>query len=80
LEFVASYCSDDLSRRKETDRFRRFSYADIIARDKANIDIQWAPNAVNPLEGQTPHALMKEILNDLEEAMREFAAAEAEIR
>ena len=80
VDFVASYCPDDLSWRTETDRFRRFSYADIIARDKANIDIQWSLDAVNPLEGQTPHELMKEILNDLGEAMREFAAAEFQIR
>ena len=30
--------------------------------------------------GDTPQMLMKEILKDLEEAMREFAAAESEIR
>jgi type I restriction enzyme M protein len=80
VDFVRSYSADDPSRRKETDRFRRFSYADIMARDRANLDIQWSPEGVDTTQGETPHALMKEILNDLEEAMREFGAAESEIR
>jgi hypothetical protein len=33
-----------------------------------------------PSKGSTPQALMKEILADLEEAMKELAAAEEEIR
>jgi hypothetical protein len=35
---------------------------------------------VNAIQKETPQALMKNILEDLEEAMREFAAAEKEIR
>jgi hypothetical protein len=50
-----------------------------MARDKANLDIQWQPEGMNPTQGETPQAMMKEILKDLEEAMREFAAAESEI-
>jgi type I restriction enzyme M protein len=79
-DFVESYSAGDHRGRKETHNFRRFTYADIIARDKASLDIQWQQEATDITEGATPQALMKEILRDLEEAMREFAAAESEIR
>jgi type I restriction enzyme M protein len=78
-DFVHCYCAEDLTRRGETDRFRRFTYSEIVARDKANLDFQWQYDRMNT-KSQTPEMLMKEILRDLEQAMREFAAAESEIR
>lgn len=79
-DFIRCYSTDDRSARKETRQFRRFKYADIIARDRANLDIQWQQDADRPSNESTPQSLMKEILTDLEEAMREFAATEEEIR
>ncbi len=79
-DFIHCYCADDPIRRKETDHFRRFKYSEIVARDKANLDIQWQYETTNVAKRVTPQALMKDILEDLEEAMREFAAAESEIR
>jgi type I restriction enzyme M protein len=77
-DFIQCYHADDISNRKETADFRRFKYSEIIARGGANLDIQWHDE--NPTtQGETPEALMKEILKDLEEAMREFAAAESKI-
>jgi type I restriction enzyme M protein len=78
-DFIACYCADNLERRKETACFRRFTYAEIISRDKANIDFQWQPKTA-AVQGETPQALMKEILKDLERAMAEFAEIESEIR
>jgi type I restriction enzyme M protein len=77
-DFIHCYRADDLAKRKETARFRRFKYSEIVARDKANLDIQWQHETANTTRGETPKALMKEILKDLEEAMREFSAAERE--
>jgi type I restriction enzyme M protein len=79
-DFIQCYCADDPTARKETAQFRRFKYSEIIARDKANLDIHWEPEKSETTNDETPQALMKEILKDLEEAMREFAAAENEIR
>ena len=79
-DFIHCYRADDPTRRKETDHFRRFKYSEIIARDKANLDIQWQHETMNATHGGTPQELMKEILEDLKEAVREFAAAESEIR
>lgn len=79
-DFVECYSATDPTRRKETAHFRRFRYSDILARDKANLDIQWQQETSNGVQRETPQTLMKEILADLAEAMKEFAAAEAEIR
>lgn len=79
-DFIKCYCSDAPTQRKQSSHFRRFKYSEIIARDKANLDIQWRHEAPDATQGETPQKLMKEILRDLEEAMREFAAAESEIR
>jgi type I restriction enzyme M protein len=78
-DFIRSYSASNPARRKETPHFRRFKYPEIIARDKANLDIQWHEEPVNPKAPDTPHGLMKEIFKDLQEAMTEFAAAESEI-
>lgn len=61
-------------------QFKRFDYSEIIVRDKANLDIQWEEDAVGSRDDETPQSLMKDILGDLEEAMKEFSMAEAEIR
>ena len=77
-DFVRCYSAVDRAARKETAHFRRFKYSEILARDRANLDIQWDGEAVG--ENETPQVLLKGILTDLEEAMREFAAVESEIR
>jgi len=79
-DFIHCYCANDRSQRKETEHFRRFKYTEIIARDKASLDIQWQQQTDKPSKATSPQALMKEILTDLEEAMKEFAAAEDEIQ
>jgi type I restriction enzyme M protein len=79
-DFVRCYSATDPTRRKETAHFKRFKYSEILARDKANLDIQWQQETTNGVQQETPQMLMQEILADLAEAMKEFAAAEAEIR
>ena len=36
-----AYSANNRRKRKETDRFRKFAYADLIKRDKTNLDIFW---------------------------------------
>jgi type I restriction enzyme M protein len=79
MDFVHSYRADDPTQRKETAHFQRLKYSEIMSRDKANLDIQWQRATVNAMKDETPKGLMKKILKDLEEAMREFANAESEI-
>ena len=78
-DFVRCYRANDPTRRMETTHFRRFTYSEIMTRDKASLDIQWQQETTNSSERESPQTLMKKILEDLAEAMKEFAAAEAEI-
>lgn len=77
-DFIHCYCAEDRTKRRETDHFRRFKYTEILTRDKANLDIQWQRDSTNAVRVGSPQELMKEILQDLEEVMREFAAVENE--
>lgn len=79
-DFVDSYRANAIAKRAETPVFRKFRYSDIVKRDKANLDIQCKQTESETNHGQSPQVLMQEILKDLEEAMKEFAAAESEIR
>jgi N-6 DNA Methylase len=40
-DFVACYSPEDRTKRVESDRFHRFTYDELLARDKANLDITW---------------------------------------
>ena len=66
--------ADMLSRRVESERFRAFSAEEILARDKANLDIFWLKDeSLGDLEDlPTPREIALSIKNDLQEAMREF--------
>ena len=75
-DFVSSYCAENVERRRETIRFRRYRYAEIVARHRANWDIRWSdPNSVGNAD-KGPLVLMQEIVADLSEAIEEFKAAE----
>jgi type I restriction enzyme M protein len=79
LEFIQCYCPDNRSRRKESVNFRRFKYQEVINRDKASLDIHWERETESSTN-RTPQDLIKEILKDLAEAMKEFSAADEEMR
>jgi type I restriction enzyme M protein len=75
-DFVRCYAAEDRRQRKATSHFRQFKYAEIVARDKASLDIQWQQQSASPTNKDTPQEIMQEILRDLEEAMKAFATAE----
>jgi type I restriction enzyme M protein len=77
-DFVRQFRAGNRDCRVETEHFRRFSYSEVVGRDKANLDIQWQlrPSKVRRDTSQT---LMRDILNDLQTAMTEFEAAEKEL-
>jgi len=80
-DFIQCYSADNISQRKESEHFRRFKYSDIIARGKANLDIQWQHDmSNNETRSSSSQVLMKQILDDLQEAMQEFASVEREIK
>lgn len=76
-DFVSSYCPGEVSRRVESATFKRFSYSEILARDRANLDIRWIPEGdVQMEEKLSPNVLMRQIVDDLSDAIEEFAAVE----
>ena len=76
-EFVAAYKPDEpRDNREESERFKCFSYEELIARDKANLDITWLrdPDLDNGDNLQPPEIIAQEIVEDLQAALNEFAA------
>lgn len=82
-EFVEQYRADDRERgRRETERFRRFSYAELMGRDKANLDIFWLKDtSLNNVDQLArPEELAAAIVKDLEVAMKAFSEVEQELK
>jgi type I restriction enzyme M protein len=76
--FVDCYSTNAPAGRRENHRFRRFSYADVMNRQNANLDIQW--QLEEPQERETHRSVARDILGDLRVAMKEFAALEKYLR
>jgi type I restriction enzyme M protein len=74
--FVACYNPDNRHERTETERFKRFTYEELVSRDKASLDIFWLRD--ESLEDTdnlpAPHIIAAEIVEDLEEALAQFTA------
>ena len=70
-DFIKSYNPENRRERKETERFKCFTYDEIIKRDKANLDIFWLKDEslddVDKLP--EPNVIASEIADDLEEAL-----------
>ncbi len=62
--------------RTESERWKAYPYEDLVGRDKANLDLVWLRDA--SLEDAdalpAPEILAREIVDDLEAALAEFAA------
>jgi type I restriction enzyme M protein len=80
-DFVHCYQPGRRKKRKESERFRCFSYEELVARDKANLDIFWLKDdSLADTENlPPPDELAREIIEDMETALEEFRAAESEI-
>ena len=80
-DFVESYCPTDRSKRVESERFHRFGYDELMARDKANLDITWLRD--ESLEDSSnlpaPGVLAAEIVEELEAALAQFAELAASL-
>ncbi|MCF7982079.1 MAG: SAM-dependent DNA methyltransferase, partial [Pseudomonadales bacterium] len=81
-EFIQCYKAEDRSKRKESDdipRWKSFTYDELIARDKTNLDIFWMKD--DSLEDTdnlpVPAVLAAEIVEQLEAALEEFRSVEA---
>lgn len=80
-DFVECYANGDLSARKETyseenpnGRWRRFTYEEILARDKTSLDISWMKN-----ETGTEDYTLAELLGQIKEKSENISRAIAEL-
>ncbi|MDZ4198269.1 MAG: hypothetical protein U1E27_03190, partial [Kiritimatiellia bacterium] len=68
--------------RKETERFRAFTYEELTRRDKVNLDIFWLKD--DALEESAnlpaPEVIAADITADLEAALEQFASIAADLK
>jgi type I restriction enzyme M protein len=73
-DFIACYQPENRHARTATERFRFFSYAELMARDKASLDIFWLKDdSLENLDDlPPPEVLQQEIIEHLEAALAAF--------
>ena len=81
-DFVARYHAENRHKRKETERFKFFSYEDLLKRDKVNLDIFWLKD--ESLEDSAnlpdPDVIAAEIVEDLQAALDQFSLIAADLK
>ena len=74
-EFVTCYHAANRHQRTESERFKCFTYEDLIKRDKVNLDIFWLKD--ESLEDSAnlpaPKVIAAEIMEDLQAALEQFS-------
>lgn len=80
-EFVESYKIDNFSHRVESERFKKFTYEELIQRDNTNLDIFWLKDdSLTDLDNlPDPEILITEIVDNLQSALEEFEVVKKEI-
>jgi type I restriction enzyme M protein len=73
-DFIKAYNPDNRHKRKETDRFKKFTYEEIIARDKTSLDIFWLKDdSLADLDNlPDPDVLALDIIENIEAALINF--------
>jgi type I restriction enzyme M protein len=81
-EFVHCYNPENRHERSESERFKGFTYDDLLKRDKVNLDIFWLKD--ESLEDSSnlpdPDVLALEIAEELEAALEQFAAIAEDLK
>ena len=71
LDFVKCYNPKNREKRKETERFRSYTYDELVKRDKVSLDIFWLKDkSLIDLENlPEPNVIADEIADNLESAL-----------
>lgn len=81
-DFLTCYNPKNRHNRKESERFKAFSYDELAKRDKANLDIFWLKD--ESLEESAnlpaPDIISAEIVEDLEAALEQFREIESDLK
>ena len=75
-EFVQAFAAVHRHNRVESDRFKKFTYEDLVVRDKTNLDIIWLKDdsIVDSADLPAPEVIAEEILESLQSAVEEIQA------
>lgn len=75
-DFVQSYQAGHRRDRVESERFKKFTYEELSARDKTNLDILWLKDdsIVDAKDLPAPEVIAEEILDSLQSAVEEIQA------
>jgi type I restriction enzyme M protein len=73
-DFIACYHPENRHERQATERFKYFAYDELIARDKASLDLFWLKDdSLDSLDDlPPPEVLAQEIIEHLEAALASF--------
>jgi len=73
-DFINCYKADNRTKRKDSERFKAYDYAEILKRDKVSLDIFWLKDeSLEDLENlPDPDEIAVDIVKDLESALEEF--------
>jgi type I restriction enzyme M protein len=80
-DFIGCYAAGNHSKRKETERFKRFSVADLLKRDKLNLDIFWLKDeSLDDVDSlPPPDEIAAEIVENLQAALEAFQSVADEL-
>ncbi len=75
-DFIRCYNSENRFERKETERFRAFTYEELMKRDKVSLDIFWLKDESieDSANLPAPDVLARDIAENLETALGQFAS------
>jgi len=81
-DFIETYKAENRRDRIESERFKRFTYDELIQRDKVSLDLAWLRgDSLEDVENlPPPDVIAQEIVEDLEAALSEFAAIAESLR
>lgn len=73
-DFITVFQPGSFGKRKETDRFKKFSYDELVSRDNLNLDIFWLKDdsMENVDDLPPPDKIAAEIVGNLEAALEQF--------
>ncbi|MXX01952.1 MAG: SAM-dependent DNA methyltransferase [Acidimicrobiia bacterium] len=75
-DFVACYNPENRHHRVESERFKRYTYEELLARDKVSLDLTWLRDeSLQDLENLPhPSVIAQEMLEELQSALAELTA------
>jgi type I restriction enzyme M protein len=81
-DFIHSYNPQNRHDRKPTDRFKPFSYTELVQRDKANLDIFWLKDETleDTQNLPPPETIAREIAENLQNALEQFTAIQENLQ